>query len=875
MSRSRDHRTALLDDDALGGSNVHPLSSDPDPAEPTQGMAATFKGWWADERKRRYLILAVLLSLTVAILISLAAVYLAYRKGSEEPAGPTLSSTGSNPAPPASSTGSPPPPPTLNGTVHVVWSSHLDVGFATTSAAVIQEYWDEYYPRALNLSRALRHTATPYVYMTHAYVLGLLFDCPPNMGLRCPSEAAKADVARAIAEGDLTFHAFPFNAEFELYTRELFEAGIQSALDLADTYKRKGGRPTVISQRDVPGTTIGIIPSMVAKGVKGISIGANAASPPADVPTISIWRTAAGEQVYLMFHGGDYGGILRRDAVVIPGFPHVLLMQWNTDNSGPLSSAAQVEADYAQIQGEYPGFKVVASTFEQYLDLVDAAVQAGTIQLPVVTKEMGDTWSYGLGSDPRKTGEFLVTQQLHADCVRDPSCDSTSAEFRNFSRLLVKGGEHTWSADRAHTHLHRWSKCAFPLTVLVSAVFRGGDAPAYLGGYGTKTGGTPYFSWNNSEFAQIRSLPAYQALLYTWREQREWSVHFPLQALPPSHPIARAAPRRFASLRPPSPPSTTGMEPGKPGTWYTVGNLSVQLGADGGVAGLKLGSTIIADDASPFTSVVYQLFDDSDYAAFLNEYIACACDWAPWDFGKVGLSEHSSVGARTVRPLLRSFYTEQTSSYLRLLVNATFADPLYVDQAGAPAQLWIDYEVDAKLSRVSIQLSWFNKTSTRLPEALWLTFNSTQAGSEADVFRVNKLGVSVDPRLVLNNGSSHLHGSAYASQNSHLVVQPVNVPLLCMGEPTPFPSPLPQNDRLQSGVSYNLVNNIWGTLALLHTPTDTQHTSVALMPSLTDRAVDHPLHLIFPLHVRPAGIIPSPILTLRKTSTPRSSFLFS
>ena len=229
---------------------------------------------------------------------------------SSPPPGPQFTS-------PAAPTSSPAPSPTslsrygpsalaANGTVHVVFSSHLDVGFSNLSANVIQRYFDVYYPLAVNITRALHNSSTPYVYMTHAYVLGLLFDCPPNMGLTCPSAALQADVASIVRDGDLTFHAFPFNAEMEFYTTELFEAGIQSTFDLADKLGRKGGRPTVISQRDVPGTTIGVIPTMVKNGIRAFSIGANGGAAPAQVGTINRWTTG-GQEVYLLFHGGGYG----------------------------------------------------------------------------------------------------------------------------------------------------------------------------------------------------------------------------------------------------------------------------------------------------------------------------------------------------------------------------------------------------------------------------------------------------------------------------------------------------------------------------------------------------------------------------------------
>ena len=374
------------------------------------------------------------------------------------PASPSLSSSASSTASTNAST------PILraqlppNGTVHVVFSSHLDVGFTTLSGPVIQRYFDDYFPLAVNLSRALHNTSTPYVYMSHGYLLSLLLDCPPHMGFACPPAQLVKDVAAVVADGGITFHAFPFNSELEFYTREQFEAGMQSTFALADRLGRKGGRPNTISQRDVPGATIAIIPSMVRNGVKAFSIGGDGGAAPAEVGTISRWQ-ANGQEVYLLFHGGGYDGTGVADAVVVPGWDHVLLMQWNVDNSGPLASVQQVQSVYADIQREFPGWTVRASTFDSYIDLVDAAVKAGTISLPVVSREMGDTWSYGFGSDPRRSGEWTVLQRLHAQCTSDPACDSTSSAFHNFTRLLLKGGEQRTACEQFSAclqHRRQW-----------------------------------------------------------------------------------------------------------------------------------------------------------------------------------------------------------------------------------------------------------------------------------------------------------------------------------------------------------------------------------------------------------------------------------
>ena len=305
-------------------------------------------------------------------------------------------------------------------------------------------------------------------------------------------------------------------------------------------------------------------------------------------------------------------------------------------DSGPLSSVDRVQAEYAAIQSQFPNYTVQPSTFERFLAEVDAAYSAGLISLPEVTQEIGDTWSYGFGSDPRKSGEWRLLQQLHADCIADIQCDSVSPQFMNFTRLLLKGGEHTWSA-RWHT-----ARCTQPasrahLSVVSSLsplCCRGGDHKTYLNA-GSPTG--DYYAWNNSEYAAMQGHADYQNLLYTWTEQRDWSVNFPLQALPSTHPIVSKAQQRFAVLRPDAPPSLDGYDEGGTG-WYTVGNLSLHVGLEGAVDAVMLGNVSIASVDAPLTSVVYQLFDNSSYVSFLSQYANCdiqtECSWAFYDYGQ-------------------------------------------------------------------------------------------------------------------------------------------------------------------------------------------------------------------------------------------------
>jgi hypothetical protein len=59
-------------------------------------------------------------------------------------------------------------------------------------------------------------------------------------------------------------------------------------------------------------------------------------------------------------------------------------------------------------------------------------------QLPVVTKEIGDGWIFGVPSDPLKNAQFREASRQRLACVESGECDVTSPEMRAFDRLLVK-----------------------------------------------------------------------------------------------------------------------------------------------------------------------------------------------------------------------------------------------------------------------------------------------------------------------------------------------------------------------------------------------------------------------------------------------------
>ena len=67
---------------------------------------------------------------------------------------------------------------------------------------------------------------------------------------------------------------------------------------------------------------------------------------------------------------------------------------------------------------QYPQAQVITSTLEnvtaQWID--DGAMAEGSGNLPVVTKELSDTWIWGAGSDPVKVAQMRAIHRLRTSC---------------------------------------------------------------------------------------------------------------------------------------------------------------------------------------------------------------------------------------------------------------------------------------------------------------------------------------------------------------------------------------------------------------------------------------------------------------------------
>ena len=135
--------------------------------------------------------------------------------------------------------------------------------------------------------------------------------------------------------------------------------------------------------------------------------------------------------------------------------------------------------------------------------------------LPRVDKEIGDSWIYGVASDPHKLARMRIIDGLYSREMEKKSSTRMNDQrvLRNATRFALKAYEHTW----------------------------GLDVKSFL---------NDTVDWENEDFWKAKAASSQFALLEeSWWEQRFLSITLWLETLIAGHhPLAEAAQREFQKL---------------------------------------------------------------------------------------------------------------------------------------------------------------------------------------------------------------------------------------------------------------------------------------------------------------------------------------
>jgi hypothetical protein len=636
--------------------------------------------------------------------------------------------------------------------VLVMFKCHLDVGFVDTQAAIIHKYFAEYYPRAIEIAEKLRAAhGDGYVWTTGSWLLYEYLDQAKGADVKAMEEA--------VERGDIAWHALPFTWQSELLDRSAIRGaiGFSKALD-----RRFGRRTTGAKMTDVPGHTRGLVSPLHEAGVIFLDIGVNSASTPPDVPPLFVWRDPRGASIIVMYHRTAYGGVVQ-----VPGSDLAIAVEVRDDNSGP-HTIEEIHQIYTKLRNQFPAANVRASNLTEIAN----AVQKYESKLPVFTQEIGDTWIYGVASDPTKLGRYRELLRLRSEWIEQGKLEPANAIDLAFLSKYALAVEHTWGTD-------------------------------------TKTW-LDFEHYTPQALSSMLAKPNYRPVTGSWAEKRR-DIDDGVNGLPGA--LREEAKGRLAGLTPVL-PAVSKMKEVEAGSLIETPLFRMRVdrktGAITTLENKRTGAQF-ASEEHPLALFTYQTLSQDDYDRFLKSYITVQTDWAPKDFGKPNVGKFGAQSRKwnaATTKVWRGHENEADRVLLQLDLGGQADDA--VTAWPEKVFLQIDFAHDAPV--LNLDLSWFGKRANRMPEALWLTFQP-EVGEQKD-WQLSKLEQAVSPFDVVTGGNRHMHAItgplSYKDEKRSFSIESMDAAVVSLGEMSPIYFSKEQPD-LSKGFHFSLFNNGWGT----------------------------------------------------------------
>jgi hypothetical protein len=639
--------------------------------------------------------------------------------------------------------------------VLVMFKCHFDAGFVDTQYNVVHHrYFEKFFPEAIEVARAANTGGKRrYVWTTGSWLLFEYLD-------QASAEDRKA-MEEAIARGDIAWHALPFTWQSEMLTPSM----IAGSLALSRSLDKRFGRVTTgAKMTDVPGHTRGMIPPLAKYGVTFLEIGVNGGSTAAQLPPIFLWKDPSGATLDVMYHW-QYGGVAK-----VPGSDLALVTEVRGDNSGP-HKPEEIDKIHATLAARFPNAEIRASSLSEMAD----ALAPYRDKLPVVTQEIGDTWIYGCASDPMKVARFREIARLREAWIAGGALQVGDETDLQLLRHALLEAEHTWGTD-------------------------------------TKT----WLDFDNylpSDLAAKLDTKNYKVVEFSWIEKRQ-DLLDGIATLPEA--LREEAQLAIAGVMPKWPVVSPKAIPAGAGRPIETAHFVVQIDTGtGAITRLRNKDTgrEWASKKNPIALFTYQTLSQEDYQRFIASYLTTKADWAQKDFGKPNI-ERFGAKSQEWHAESAEAQVEETDVAHRILIALEFKDEAaFASQRAAfPQRVFLELVLPKASAEIQMSVRWFGKPATRMPEALWLTFNPIV--DDAKGWRLDKSGEWISPFDVVTSGNRHMHavqkGFMCEAGVHPFAVDTLDAPVVALGERTPL---LFSNDQpdLSKGIHSCLFDNAWGT----------------------------------------------------------------
>jgi len=646
--------------------------------------------------------------------------------------------------------------------VYVVFKTHLDVGYTDLVPDVLGRYFSHFIPGAIALANRMREEApeSGMVWTTGAW---LIYE---YLEQAAPDE--RRAMARAIAAGDVAWHALPMTLHSELADADHFRYGLTLARQLDERF----GRTTIAAKMtDVPGHTRAIVPLLHEAGIQFLHIGVNPASSAPEVPNLFRWRDQATDsEIVVAYTKGGYGNIVRQERG-----DAALFIAMTNDNHGPQTVGA-VKALYAELRRSYPDANVRAGRMDDYArDLLPRRQS-----LPLVTQELGDTWIHGVGCDPHTTVPYRQLSRMRKAWVERGLHEQYPEAFGRFSRRLLHVPEHTWG-----------------LSEMASL--------------------SDYEHYRKEAFASRRHQDNYQRIERAWADKRAHNEEaIDLLDGTPMAAEARAAIEALAARR----PDVARYERiDHARAMHETPLFRLRFSESGAITHLEAGESgcTWAGDSNPLGLFLYEVFSLEEFQRFHDAYAIIDVDWGRSDLGKVCLERaacnyQEAVGRHQEwTPALEALYRRESDQSIAFL--ACLSGPAEACQRfGCPRRIFTEFTFSKSAPVLHVDFQFLDKDASRIGEGLWLSFRPLVAHPAG--WTLHKMGQAVSPRDIVPGGNQYLHavhpGVTYRDEERTLEIESPDAALCAPGERAllRFDNTPPD---LAQGVHFNLCNNVWGT----------------------------------------------------------------
>lgn len=668
--------------------------------------------------------------------------------------------------------------------LHVVYKTHLDIGFTDLAAKVEEQYLYDFIPKALDLGEKI---PDKFTWTTGSWLIEFYLNHPDV------TVENKERMRQAIEKGTIRWHALPFTIHTELMDGEL----MRYATSISKELDQEFGKTTIASKMtDIPGHTISMVPYLAEAGIEYMHIGVNASSALPKVPAMFRWKAADGSDV-IIHYAVDYGEVFERE-----GWSDALYFAHSHDNMGPPSSVEEVEELFARLEKEYPDYEIIPSSLDDFTK----GILKYKDTLPVIEEEIADSWIHGIAADPKKIAEYKSLLRLRSKWLEEGKITRDSEGYKGLSAQLLLVAEHTWGAN-GNVYLPEYRH--YPLDEFEEARKRDlvtfnhdrttmdfADLMSYL---------STDIDWESK--ADSRRYSIYEE---SWQEQRDY-VYKGMDALPAD---LQAEARAFLAAEKEI-PVVEEEQKIMPGTRYEFGKVAFGFSTTGGMNQLIIDGFDLIEEGKEFGGLSYERFDFSNYSKFFSQYSRLTrwtTSWAMGDFGRRGIEAYQEIRHEILKPFVLDSRMNVKGEVIQVSIDVAYRED-EVKNWGLPKKNTLVYTIDLAQQSIDFAYKWEDKQANRMPEGYWLETSIKVANPTRWV--MHKMDRPVSPLNVLENGNRNMHvlseeGMTYTGYEGRFDLTTIDTPLISLGRRSllNFDNQIP---NLNDGLFINLFNNVWGT----------------------------------------------------------------